>query len=248
MYPILLSFGQVNIYTHGVMIALGVVLGGGIIFYLAKKEHLSRKFLFDLLVFSLFGGIVGARIVYVIFYYYQFTNWHEMFFIWRGGLVSFGGIIGGFLVSYFILKKRRQNIWQWFDLGIIGLLAGWTIGRIGCLLSGDVPGIASSSKIAIWGQIPVSLFEAIWSFVIAGFLFYLVLWQKKWVQTWTSGSLFWGGLALYGLGRLVIDFWRDERVILIIKGGQIVSLLVFLLALGILIWQYLEAAKGGKNA
>lgn len=247
MYPILFSIGKINIYTHGLLIAIGILFGGYIIFYLAKKAQLSRKFLFNLLVYSLFAGIIGARIAYVMLYYYQFSNWHEMFFIWYGGLVSFGGIILGFLAAGIILKKHHQNILQWFDIGMIGLLFAWTFGRIGCLLTGDVPGVGSSVWPAIWGHIPVALFEAIWSFVLGGILFYLLCFKKEFVSKLGSGILFFGGLAGYTLGRFIIDFWRQEPVFFILKGGQIVSLIIFLAVVTILLIYYFRLPAILKN-
>lgn len=243
MYPILFSIGPVNFYTHGLLIAIGCLIGGYVIFYCAKREKLPTKFLFDLLVFSLILGIIGARLAYVIAYYYQFENWHEMFFVWYGGLVSFGGIIFGFLAAALILKKRQQNILHWFDLGTIGLLVGWAFGRIGCLLSGDVPGIESTSHLAIWGTLPVALFEAIWSIIVAGILFYLYTTKRNFIQKFSDGFIFFLGLALYAIGRFVIDFFRQENVFYILKGGQIVSLILFISAILILIFKYLRRNK-----
>lgn len=245
MYPILFSIGSVNFYTHGVAIALGAFLGGLVIFYLAKKEGLSRKNLFDLLVYSLFLGIIGARIVYLIFYYYQFPNWKEMLLIWYGGLVSFGGIIGGFLAAGLILRKRGENILKWFDIGIIGLYVGWIFGKIGCLLSGDTLGIISQSKIAIWGQIPVALFEPIWAgLLIIGL--YLLLVQKRWQLK--NGFIFLVGLAGYALGRFVIDFWRVGRIIILhLKSSQLASLGIILICLIIIYIYYVRSPKGVES-
>jgi len=243
MYPILFHLGRLNFYTHGLTIALGALLAGGTIFYLAGKKKLPRKFLFDLLVYSLFGGIVGARLVYVLIYYYQFPNWYEMFYIWYGGLVSFGGIFFGFLTAYFILKRYRQNVFQWFDLGIIGLFLGWAVGRVGCFLTGDIPGVSSSSWLAIWGQIPVSLLESFWSLILAAILLYLTLWRKELLDKWQPGVLFFGGLAGYSLGRLVIDFWRDERVFYFLRGGQIASLIILIVSVAIIIYFFRKIKK-----
>lgn len=231
MYPILFHLGSVNFYTHGLMIALGAILGGGLIFYLAKKEGLSRGHLLDTLIYSLFVGIIAARITYLIFYYYQFSNWKDMFLIWYGGLVSFGGILGGFLAAALILRKRGENILKWFDLGIIGVLVGWAIGKVGCLLSLDTPGIASPAKVAIWGQIPVALFESIWALILAGVLLYLFIFQKNWLSKYRDGLLFFIGLAGYSLGRFIIDFWRVEDIIFLnLKASQIASAVLFLVA------------------
>lgn len=245
MYPILFSLGKVNFYTHGLMIAIGSILGGFVIFYLAKQEKLPTNFLFDLLVLSLFFGIIGARIAYVIYYYYQFENWYEMLFAWYGGLVSFGGILFGFLAAGLILKRKKQNILHWFDLGIIGLLMGWAFGRIGCLLSGDVQGIISTSGLAIWGRMPVALFESIWSIIIAGLLFCLYRFRRNFIRRYPHGLIFFSGLALYAAGRFGIDFFRQENVVFFIKTGQIASLIIFISAVLVLILKYW---KGERNA
>lgn len=245
MYPILFSLGKVNFYTHGLMIAIGCLVGGWVIFKLAKREKLPTNFLFDLLVLSLFFGIIGARITYVIIYYYQFENWFEMLFVWYGGLVSFGGMIFGFLTAALILKRKKQPILPWFDLGIIGFLVGWTFGRIGCFLAGDVPGIVSASRFAIWGRMPVALFEAIWSLGVAGILFYFYTFQRNWLVKFPPGLIFFSGLALYAVGRFGIDFYREEPIFYLFKGGQIACLVLLLAISLILVFKYF---RGGQNA
>lgn len=230
MYPILFSIGKVNFYTHGLMMALGCVVGGLIVYLLAKRKKYPTHFLLDTFIYSIFFGILGARLVYVIIYYYQFSNWREMFFIWYGGLVSLGGLFFGFLTAYLMLKKRKQNVFGWFDIGIIGLLFGWAIGRIGCFLAGDTPGIISSSKIAIGGQIPVALFESIWALISGMILLILFIKKKDFVARFPSGFLFSLGWELYLLGRFFIDFFRTDSDLLIgLKASQITSLLLFIL-------------------
>lgn len=240
MYPILFSIGQVNFYTHGLLIAIGCLAGGYVIYYLAKKESLPNKFLFDLLVLSLLLGIVGARLTYVIIYYYQFENWHDMFFIWYGGLVSFGGIFLGFLMAALILKRKKQDILHWFDLSMIGLLIGWAFGRVGCLLSGDVLGVNSTSALSIWGTLPIALFEAVWSLIVAGILFYFYTVKRSLIQKFANGFVFFLGIALYSIGRFLIDFYRQEDIIYFLRGGQIASLIIFAGAVIILIIKYLR--------
>ena len=68
MYPILAHIGRLNIYTHGVMIAVGAIAGGLAIYYIAKNEGYRSDIVFDLIVYLLFGGIIGSRILYIILY------------------------------------------------------------------------------------------------------------------------------------------------------------------------------------
>lgn len=248
MHPILFRIGQVNFYTHGLMIALGALVGGWVIYLLAKKEKLPTKSLIDLLIYSLFLGVIGARIAYLILYYYQFSNWHEIFYIWYGGLVSYGGMIGGFLAAGLILKKRRQNILKWFDLGVIGTLFGWSLGKIGCFLSGDIAGIASGSKIAIDGQIPVSLLESGWALVLAIMLAYLFIAKKNFLAKFSDGLTFFLGIGGYALGRFIIDFFRaDNLFVLHLKAGQFASLVVLLLSIAAITYIFIKS-KGASHA
>lgn len=233
MYPILISIGRIHIYTHGVMIVLGIILGSLVLYLLARKKGYKTGFLFDTIIYSIFGGLIGARLAYVIFYYNQFANFKEIFFIWYGGLISYGGIIGGLMVAWLILHFKKKNISAWFDIAIIGLMVGWAIGRIGCLLAGDSLGIVSASKLAIWGRLPTQLFESIWALIVVALCYWLIKQKENWGLP--SGFIFWTGIAGYAIGRFAIDFFRDEQVIFwVLKAGQLFSLLVFLVAIFII--------------
>jgi len=234
MYPILFSIDGVNLYTHGLLMVIGIGLGSLILYSIAKRKGYETKFLFDLIIYSVLGGLIGSRILYLLLYFNQFANWKEMLFIWYGGLVSYGGIIGGFLVVWAVLAYRKKPILEWFDMGIVGFMVGWGIGRVGCLLAGDSLGLISSSRIAIWGRIPTQLFESIWSIVVALICFWLLGRKEKF--NLPDGFIFGVGLASYALGRFVVDFCRDDAPLFwIFKAGQIGSLVIFLLLAFILI-------------
>jgi len=229
MYPILFSIGRVHIYTHGVMIVLGIILGSVLLYLMAQKKGFETDFLFDTIVYSIFAGLIGARLAYIILYHNQFANFKEMLFIWYGGLTSFGGIICGFLVSWAILHYKKKPVGEWFDIGIIGFLVGWAVGRVGCLLAGDSLGIVSASKIAIWGRLPSQLFESIWAIILAAVCYFIYLKKSKW--NLPDGFIFLAGVSGYAIGRFAIDFFRDEPLILnFLKASQIFSLLIFIIA------------------
>jgi phosphatidylglycerol:prolipoprotein diacylglycerol transferase len=201
MYPIIWSFGPINIYSHGLMMALGALIGGVLLYFLARRKNLPTYFILDLILFSMLAGLVGARLLFFLLYLNQFDHWYEVFFVWWGGLVSFGGLFAGLLTAALYLKNKQQSVWQWFDLSIAGILVGWAIGRVGCFLTGDVMGI---------NNYPVTLAESGWCLVAAGLCLALIF-QKRW--TLKPGMIFSIGLGLYGLGRLIIDFLREENII-----------------------------------
>lgn len=240
MYPIFFHIGMVNFYSHGLMIALGAIVGGGLIYFLAKRENFNRRFLIDLLLYSLVAGVLGARILYLILYYYQFANLKEMWLFWQGGLVSFGGFFFGFLVAGLYIWKKGESILKWFDIGIIGLFFGWVLGRIGCYFTGDIAGVNP--------HLSVPLLEAGWSLILAFGLFYLY-WRKNIFLFYKPGMMFYIGLIGYFLGRFIIDFWRQEPIIIFhLRGGQIGSLSIIIILAVIFYWLYIkEFLKGDKN-
>lgn len=230
MYPILLSVGRINIYSHGLLIAIGAAIGGYFVYLMAKRRGLNTSILFDVIVYSLLGGLVGARLLYLILYPSQFSGFIAMISIWYGGLVSFGGIVVGLFIAWAILKAKKEPVAKWLDIGIIGLFIGWAFGRIGCFLNGDGLGIISQSKIAILGRIPTQIFESIWALLTALMCFYLL--RKKSDFKLSDGAIFWIGIGSYGLGRFIVDFFLDEnKFFLFFKPGQIGSLVFFLIAL-----------------
>lgn len=230
MYPILLSVGRINVYSHGLMIAIGAAIGGYLVYVLAKRRGLNTSILFDVIVYSLLGGLVGARLLYLILYPNQFSGFIAMISIWYGGLVSFGGIVAGLFIAWAILKAKKEPVSQWFDIGIIGLFVGWIFGRIGCLLNGDSLGIMSASKIAIWGRIPTQIFESILAMLITILCLWLL--RKKADLKLPDGLIFLIGIGTYGLGRFIIDFYLDENnFFLFLNTSQIGSIILFLIAL-----------------
>lgn len=247
MYPILFSIGNLNFYTHGLMVAVGSLIGGGLIYYLARKKNFNTKFLLDLLILSLFVGIIGARITYIIAYYHQFINWTEMLLLWQGGMVSFGGIAFGFIFAFFYLKRKNENPLSWFDIGIISFLFGWGIGRVGCWLTNDTPGLFSVGRLAIFNQIPVALFEASWSIIIGFVLLFLYLKKGRILAMFSSGFYFWLGMFLLMVGRFVIDFWRDDVIVLwVFSFGQIASGLT-ILAISVYLYLTIRKVRRRKN-
>ena len=89
---------HLTIHWYGVIIAFGfllaVLLGGR----MAYKWKMSLDKMVDVLIFGTFGGIIGARLFYVIFEWEQYKD-HllDIFKIWEGGMAIYGGIIGGLL-------------------------------------------------------------------------------------------------------------------------------------------------------
>ncbi len=101
MKPII-SVGPFTIYFFGLMIAIGAFVGIYFLIREAKRQGLDHKVLMDGALYSLIGGVIGARVVYIFIYNpaYYFSNPIKIFSIHEGGLSVHGGILGGLLVAY----------------------------------------------------------------------------------------------------------------------------------------------------
>lgn len=226
MHPELFKIGGLTIYTHGVLAVLGIVFSSYLLSVLAKKEKLDTTVLFDNIVYAVLVGIIGARLTYFILYRDQFTSFAEIFYLWQGGMVSYGGFIPGFIAFVSLLKMQKADVASWLKISAIAFPAGLFWGRIGNLFAGEYFGISTASRLSLAGQIPVTLYEAILLVVItlSLYLFYLKGSQK-------IGRYLFCLLGLsYTAGRFIIDFWRDENRILLntFSIGQLTSLFLFI--------------------
>lgn len=231
---ILFQIGSLKVYTHGTGLVLGVIFSSFVLYKLANKNGLNKAVIFDLIIYSLFTGIIGARIAYFILYRSQFENVAGIAKIWEGGLVSFGGFILGIITAIIVLKIYKEKILPWLDLLLISSLIGMAIGRMGSFLSGELAGLPSSGATAILGVHPITLYESIFNLLI--FIILAVLYLK-FSKTAESGIFSLNVVMLYSLGRFIIDFWRDEETMALgLSLGQIFSGAVLIISLLLFIY------------
>ncbi|MCF6093044.1 prolipoprotein diacylglyceryl transferase [Microaerobacter geothermalis] len=252
--PVLFKIGPLPIHTLGVMIALAALVGMWMITRTAKKEGINPDYMVDLTVYAMIGGIIGARLWYVVFMWQNYVdNPIEIFMVWMGGLAIQGGILGGAIAGIWYARKRDLPVWHVSDIVAPALILGMAIGRIGDFLTGDAYGIPSSSIFAvtyppgtlaysIYGDVsilPMPLFEAIGDVIIMGIL----LWVKK--RKPFEGFLFLAMLALYSLSRFTMEFWRGDslRTIFDLKVAQLTAIATILIAIGFMIYRMRQEKK-----
>lgn len=237
MHPVLFEIGSLTFYTHGVFAVLGIVLGSFVIYKLAKEKKYKTEYLFDNLVFAVLWGIIGARLSYFIVYPQYLDNWTEVFFVWQGGLISYGGFILGLCAFIVLLSRQKESIGKWLDIGSVGFFVAVFIGRIGDIFAGEYAGKMTPSKwLSIFPDnnlIAVPFFEALLCLLIVGLL---AIAYRKFYDKLKYTRMFLASFFLYGLGRFFIDFGREEKDIIVgLSLGQIVSLFLAFITLVLLI-------------
>ena len=148
MYPILLEFGFLKIFTYGLLVATGFLVAILFASSRAKEEGLDPQKILDLCFYVMVSALVGARLLYVIVEYRYFLNDPlEVFKFWKGGLVFYGGLILGVLTSLWYLQRHQMPLWKTADLLAPSIALGQSIGRWGCLFFTSCSNIPLSKRV-----------------------------------------------------------------------------------------------------
>lgn len=220
----LFSIFGIPIYTYGLLIGLGIVLGFIYATKETKKQGISQDDFLNMFLIGVPVAIICARLYYVIFSWSSYKNnlW-EIFNLRGGGIAIYGGVIGAAAVVLIYCKKKKINIGAVLDILAIGLLIGQAIGRWGNFVNGEAFGSSCSMPWAMTikqdGAIianmvhPTFLYESIFNAIG---IIVLCLYKRKKIF---NGELFCGYMVWYGFGRLLIEglrsdslYWGDFRV------------------------------------
>jgi phosphatidylglycerol:prolipoprotein diacylglycerol transferase len=118
------------------MLSLSLIVGWYIALPLAEKDGLPRETMANCYVVTALCAIVGARLLYVANNTDEFHSPGDLFALRNGGLVAYGGFIGGLLGSWAFLAPRKIRLLAWADDAVPSLATGLLLTRIGCYLFG----------------------------------------------------------------------------------------------------------------
>jgi phosphatidylglycerol:prolipoprotein diacylglycerol transferase len=137
MQPILLElpFG-IPLYSYGFMLTLSVLAGRFLALRLAERAGIDVKLADRCALWTLIGAILGARLLFVVTNFDQFNNAFEIFAWWKGGVVAYGGFLGGLAASIVFCRMHRLSLLLWADCVVPSLCLGLAITRVGCFLGG----------------------------------------------------------------------------------------------------------------
>ncbi len=124
------------LYAYGAMLSLAFLAAITVAAWRARRQGRPPEIIYNCGLVAFFGGVVGARLFYVVQYHGRFDQWWELFRIWEGGLVYYGGLIFAAVgvVGYLVLA--RQPVLAFLDLIAPSVALGLAFGRIGCTLNG----------------------------------------------------------------------------------------------------------------
>ena len=138
-FPVL---GEVTIHGFGVLVALALIVGTWVSRWHGTSRGLDPTHVVDGATWTCIAGFVTAHIVSVVFYFPDRLREDplQILYIWNG-LSSFGGFLGAAVGSYLYFKHRGLSPRAYIDALAVGLGPGWVLGRLGCTIAHDHPGV-----------------------------------------------------------------------------------------------------------
>lgn len=159
---VMFTVGNLDIYWYGFLIAVGMLLAMIYAYKRLNKWGLEPDRFTDTVLVGLIGGIVGARLYYVVFSIDKYISPDgtldivSILSIRDGGLAIYGGIIGALIFGCLMAKIRKVNIPALLDLTGLGFLIGQTLGRWGNFFNQE----AFGSKTTLpWGMTSKTIVE-----------------------------------------------------------------------------------------
>lgn len=235
MHPVIVQIGPLKLYSFGLMVVMAFLFGG----WLTTRELARRKIapahLEGFPLGALVGGVVGARLYYLLEHLSDLLRDPRGSLFSGSGLTWYGGAIGGALTVLIWARRKRQPLWTVCDAFAPGLAACYAIGRIGCQLAGDgdygppsdLPWAMAYPKGVVPTTVPVHP-TPVYELLAMGLVTWM-LWRLR-LRPWSPGRLFGVYLMLAGLERLLAEFVRvNPRVALGLSTAQWLSVAAFVL-------------------
>jgi len=264
MNPVIFELGPLKPQYYGLMYIVAFVTTYLLVLYRLRHEEsfgASKDQVLDLTAYMVLGLMIGARLGYVLFYNFSYYLRHplEVFlpfefsngitFIGFSGMSYHGGLVGIIISSWLYIRKTNLHFWEMVDLFVPVIPLGYTFGRIGNFINGELYGRKTAAWLGMYFSAapgatprhPSQLYEAFFE----GIFLFTILWSVRKIQK-GPGTMLAYYLFGYGVIRFVLEYFRQPDahigfVFMSLSMGQI--LCGVMAASGISIYYYLNSKK-----
>jgi phosphatidylglycerol---prolipoprotein diacylglyceryl transferase len=257
MRPWLFFIGDTGIPSYWALLMIGFMAAIYYSWREARRDGIDANAMLDFDLIVLLSGVVGARLMHVLaeedpansgvpILYHYLEHPIDILKLWNG-LAFFGGLLLALPIGFWFMKKKRLPMGKVADIAGVGIPLGLVFGRLGCFLAGcchgkptDLPwGVVYDDPFSLARPLgeplhPTQLYESLFAL---GLFFLLFVQKRKWLRY--PGQGFLSFLVLYGAGRFMIEFLRNDNRGMFFGGvfsaSQLVALPVIVASISILL-------------
>jgi len=227
MDPVIFKIGPLKPQYYGLMYIFAFATTYLLVLHRLRKEksfNISTDQVLDFTAYLILGLIIGARLGYVLFYNFSYYAAHplEVFlpfefsggikFIGFSGMSYHGGLIGVLFSGWWYVRKNGLNFWEMVDLYVPAIPLGYTFGRIGNFINGELYGRKTSAWIGMYFPLapgaglrhPSQLYEAFFE----GLFLFSILWMIR-KKSSIPGAMLAFYLIGYGVIRFILEYFRQ---------------------------------------
>lgn len=236
MDPIIFTIPGTNFSLHwyGLIMAAGIIIASMVAGWGVRQRGENSDYVWDLLVWAVPAGIIGARLWYVVNEILGGSRYYldqplRILNLPEGGLHFYGAVLFGGIAGLIYVRKQDLDYRLILDAAAPALLIGQALVRPANFINQELYGpptklpwgisIDAAKRIAPWNNLslfpvettrfhPAFAYEMLWNFLVAGLLLWIVLELGNRVK---PGSIFAGWLILAGVGRELIEFFRPDQ-------------------------------------
>jgi phosphatidylglycerol:prolipoprotein diacylglycerol transferase len=143
-------FGVIPLHPFGILVALAVVTGFLLARRRARRTGLDAQLCGDAMMWIVLAGFVTAHLVDALLYYPDQVQRDPLLLleVWRD-ISSVGGFLGGALAAILFFRRKRAPLLKYVDAIVFGLTPAWILGRAGCAVVHDHPGVPTSFFLGV---------------------------------------------------------------------------------------------------
>ncbi|MGE5249899.1 MAG: prolipoprotein diacylglyceryl transferase [Bacteroidota bacterium] len=232
------QIGPLYIRFYGIILMTGALLGGWLASREAKRRGYDPEIVWDLLIWLIVGGVIGARLWHVLtpspsalvmdpvtgkmvnpYFAGGTVRFLDILSIWRGGLGIPGAVIGGVIALFFYARRHKLNFLEWLDIAAPSLALGQAVGRFGNLFNQELYGAPTNLPWKLYidpqhrlpGFEGVSYYHPLFAYesLLSLANMFLLLWvTRNYERNRKRGDIFLLYLIIYPLVRFSLDFLR----------------------------------------
>ena len=267
MHPVLFHLFGMPLHSYGALLGLSLVIGWHLTLFHGVKGGLNERQLRLGVLCTAVAALTGARLLYVVTNPERFHSLGEVLAVWKGGLVAYGGFLGGFVGAQVFCRHQRMSLLKFADCAVPSLCTGLLLTRIGCFLNGcdfgapwegpwavpfpagspafvtqQLQGLLPPGAVQSLAVHPTQLYEAAVGVILLG--------AVQWRRRFSGQSLVMFTMG-YALLRFLIETVRadgERGQVGLLSTSQFIAVLTFVSAGGLLVYLWRRPAARGAPA